>query len=1098
LLQLTEGLMCLHAHGKVHRDVKPSNVLVTDDGRVVLLDFGLAVDVSRQARSEVTARQAAGTALYMSPEQARGDPVGPASDWYSVGVLLYETLAGRLPFYGTTSEVLDRKQEEDPPAPTAFASDVPEDLDRLCLALLARDPRQRAGGAEVLSVLSASGQGATGAAVKGIGIARFVGRRAELSALESAFVAMSGEPLRVVIQGESGVGKTSLVREFCHRRALQADALPSLVCTGACSERESVAFKALDGIVEGLAEAIPEIIAAESTAPTGSARLVECVRAAGLAFPALMRSFSDGAVSSPSDPWIRREVAFQGMRDLLGIVARHRRVIAFIDDWQWVDADSVRLLSHVLSGPGAPPLFLLLTSRSSHFADLPGTSERLALGNLEREAAEQLATEQLEGMAGPSRAPLAREIAAESLGHPLFIAALARQLLAGEDLVRARPNLEDAIWSRVAALPIVAREMVELVAVSRTPLLLRVLRLALAEAGEAISWPALSGAIVLLARDNLARADGIHPNATIDCFHSRVASSVLARIERPIQRARHRALAVALEESQSADFESMTEHWAEAEQPERAAGYALQAADAAVEHLAFDRAARLYRRCLELWPGQGGAATVHEKLATALAHIGRGRAAADAYLVAAAAEGERRLELQRLAADQLFRSGYVDDAIRLIERVFPSVGLRFPTSARQALFWLAVRRVRIRLRGIEFQPRPADKIAPAARARVDAAWTVAVGLSTVDNLKGACVQSDNLLLALELGEPFRVVRALAAEAAYVATVGTKARAKADALLKRASEIAAQLADPYALGFVHLARCFALYLRSEFTAARAAGEAAEAVFEERPIMAPWELTSARMLHLSTHFYSGDLREILRRVPALVREAEGRGDLYGATCLRLGICNCAWLVDDEAGEARRNLRVADESWHYQGVHLQHGWSLVASGNVDLYEGKAEHAYARVQESLPALERSFVMRFERLRAELLWLRARTALAHAATDGLVRGRSAADGKGRARLLAEAEVCGKRLLGESAPWAPAAGHLALAGVQAVQGRWAGAREHAAIARTVAQATDFQLLVRVSTHFLGDASALEGVVARPDRWMSMLAPGLAAGPSEPA
>jgi hypothetical protein len=336
-------------------------------------------------------------------------------------------------------------------------------------------------------------------------------------------------------------------------------------------------------------------------------------------------------------------------------------------------------------------------------------------------------------------------------------------------------------------------------------------------------------------------------------------------------------------------------------------------------------------------------------------------------------------------------------------------------------------------------------------------------------------------LALELGEPFRVVRALAAEAAYVATVGTRARSAADALLSRATQIAEHLADPYAHGFVHLARCFTLYLRSDFTAARAAGDAAEAVFEERPIMAPWELTSARMLLLSTHFYSGDLRVIRRRVPALVREAEGRGDLYGATCLRLGICNCAWLVDDESEEARRNLRVADESWHYQGVHLQHGWSLVAWANVDLYEGKADDAYARVHRQLPALERSFVMRFERLRAELLWLRARAALALA---------TAVVG-GRTRLLAEAKRCGKRLLAESAPWAPAAGYLVLAGAFGVHGREAEAREPLQIAGRLARATDFHLIDQLSAHLAGDTRPLAGVVARPDRWLRMLAPGLA-------
>jgi hypothetical protein len=165
----------------------------------------------------------------------------------------------------------------------------------------------------------------------------------------------------------------------------------------------------------------------------------------------------------------------------------------------------------------------------------------------------------------------------------------------------------------------------------------------------------------------------------------------------------------------------------------------------------------------------------------------------------------------------------------------------------------------------------------------------------------------------------------------------------------------------------------------------------------------------------------------------------------------------------------------------VHLQHGWSLVAWANVDLYEGKADDAYARVHRQLPALERSFVMRFERLRAELLWLRARAALALA---------TAVVG-GRTRLLAEAKRCGKRLLAESAPWAPAAGYLVLAGAFGVHGREAEAREPLQIAGRLARATDFHLIDQLSAHLAGDTRPLAGVVARPDRWLRMLAPGLA-------
>jgi serine/threonine protein kinase len=1068
---LVDGLLLLHAAGTVHRDVKPSNVLVTDQGRVVLLDFGLAMDVSRGtggAEGRLT-----GTPLYMSPEQARGLAPTPASDWYSVGVLLYEALAGRRPFAGGPASVLASKQSHDPVAPAMLNEAVPEDLNRLCMTLLSRDPSARASGADVLAVLRPSGRYPfeVGRAETSAGV--FVGRRSELASLTSAFDAIASEPLAVVVEGESGVGKTALVRRFCEQIESGEPGRRILICRGICSQRESVSFKAMDGVADGLAAQIGGLEDAHAQA---------AARAATFVFPVLGRAIRPeaGAIERPADPLLQRKLAFQGLRDLLVHLARIRRIVVCIDDWQWVDADSVRLLHHVLAAPGAPPVLLVMTSRTeSQLADLPCALRRIQLGNLEPVAARQLANQLLGDVTAGPRTTLAEAVATESLGHPLFIAALARQILAGERFDAGHPDLEGAIGSRVAALPGVARAAAELLAVARGPLSLSVLHSALGAAGHAISWIELSALIGQLARENLARAAGVRGVDSIDCFHARVGGAVLARLLTSERRARHEALARGLEDKGSPDFESMSDHWQEAGRPDRAATYALQAADGAAGLLAFERAARLYRRSLQLSPATPSAvASIQERLAQALAHAGRGREAAQCYLAAAEEAEDRQIDLYALAADQLFRSGYVDDALGLIDRVFPSLGLYFPKSSNAALLRLALRRLWIRCRGVGFRRRPLGALASDAVARVDAAWTVSVGLSTVDNLKGACVQSGSLLLALRTGEPFRVVRALAAEAAYMGTAGTRSRRTVDRLLARATELAGELGDPYALGFVHLARCFALYLRSEFTGARAAGEAAEAVFEQRPMMASWELTSARMLTISSHLYSGDLAVIRRRVPELVREAESRGDRYGATCFR-SMGNAAWLVADESDEARRNLRLADESWHYHGVHLQQCWSLAAWVNVDLYEGAAENALERVRRAWPGLIGSFVMRFERLRAELLWLRGRAALA-ASHQG-----------DRAERLADAKRCGTKLLAESAPWASAAGQVVLAGVLAAHGHAALARERLRTAALRATACDVPMLARVCSDIVGDERAgLAGQVERPDRWARMIAPGL--------
>ena len=148
--QLVEGVEALHAAGKLHRDIKPSNVLVTGEGRVVMLDFGIALDLPHAADKSLREQERfVGTAGYMAPEQVGEQEATVASDWYSVGVLLYEALVGRPPFEGALGDVMQAKTKGDPVPPSRRVTGVPPDLDALCCALLDRDPAKRPSGSQI-------------------------------------------------------------------------------------------------------------------------------------------------------------------------------------------------------------------------------------------------------------------------------------------------------------------------------------------------------------------------------------------------------------------------------------------------------------------------------------------------------------------------------------------------------------------------------------------------------------------------------------------------------------------------------------------------------------------------------------------------------------------------------------------------------------------------------------------------------------------------------------------------------------------------------------------------------------------------------------
>lgn len=141
---ILEALEYSHRAGVVHRDIKPGNVMVTGDGQVKVMDFGIARAVSDSSSTVAETTAIVGTAAYFSPEQAKGEPVDSRADVYSTGVVLYEMLTGRPPFRGDTPvAVAYQHVSETPLAPSEIVETVPRSLDAVALRALAKDPFQR-------------------------------------------------------------------------------------------------------------------------------------------------------------------------------------------------------------------------------------------------------------------------------------------------------------------------------------------------------------------------------------------------------------------------------------------------------------------------------------------------------------------------------------------------------------------------------------------------------------------------------------------------------------------------------------------------------------------------------------------------------------------------------------------------------------------------------------------------------------------------------------------------------------------------------------------------------------------------------------------
>src|SRR5262249_22236557 len=193
---------------------------------------------------------------------------------------------------------------------------------------------------------------------------------------------------------------------------------------------------------------------------------------------------------------------------------------------------------------------------------------------------------------------------------------------------------------------------------------------------------------------------------------------------------------------------------------------------------------------------------------------------------------------------------------------------------------------------------------------------------------------------------------------------------------------------------------------DWKACRERCEEAETYIRNRCTGMSWELSNAQLFTVWSLSFLGEMRELARRVPQLLSQAEERGDLYAATSQRTGLANLAWLVADRVDMARLRVREADEQWSKRGFHFQHYWNLLAECNVDLYAGDGACAYERVMARWKDLASSLYLRIQNVRIEAWHLRGRCALAAAGQDE----------RRRSALLAESERIASRIARQRMP----------------------------------------------------------------------------------
>jgi serine/threonine-protein kinase len=204
VVQACHGLAYAHRHGVVHRDVKPGNLLRSEEGVVKLADFGIAKAAEQSSITQVGS--VLGTAAYLAPEQARGEEAGPAADLYSLGVVTYQLLSGRLPYEaGSLSELALRQQQEVPPRLDELNVDVPAALAEAVARALSLEPLGRYESAHAMAEALEAGAHGVAPALAPQSAAASTAATRVLTPTESTRALRHPEPARVPRQPRAPV-----------------------------------------------------------------------------------------------------------------------------------------------------------------------------------------------------------------------------------------------------------------------------------------------------------------------------------------------------------------------------------------------------------------------------------------------------------------------------------------------------------------------------------------------------------------------------------------------------------------------------------------------------------------------------------------------------------------------------------------------------------------------------------------------------------------------------------------------------------------------------------------------------------------------------
>ncbi len=718
---LLDGLAYIHQHGIIHRDLKPENILVDAEGHPRLLDFGLAR--RREASQFTEPGTVIGTVHYMSPEQIAGHELDSRTDLYSLGVILYELLAGKLPFDNPEMVSVLYAVLHEPALPLhEHAPWLPQPLVELVMRLLEKEPADRFQSASELfeawsEIFGTPFDLPPSEPVPATPVSppeqlftpRFVGREPELRRVLERLDRLHERGAVMLVEGVSGVGKTRFFQEV----AGQARSLGLATLWGYGNEVEALPYNPWIRILRrSLRNGLPEEL--------------EVFRdALSVLFPELGEAQFDR-----DDPLLKYHL-FEGMVRLLAHMASSRGLVIFLEDLHWADPASLEFLHYAArslltppeEGQNPTPVAILCSCRDEYLRTFEAfgrvRSSLVRLEGLDEIALEALNEEQTAAVVssmlgvGSVEDETMERLYSETEGNPLFIGEILKTFVSEGRLRldRGSWNLESTALPRTSAggsrIPVTVRDAVERRLAGLDPADLRVVRQA-AVLGRNFEFDVLARAWNIPEDELIDRVERLvgrkiiaesRERGWLTFYNQPILEVLLEATPQDVQSDLHSRAARALESLPHPERQAarLAHHYRLSGQGAQAVIHLVRAGDASMKAFAHLEAVDLFKRALELpevelvLPRR----ELQERLADANYGAGLTEQALETYtwLLGGVVERLEHARLLRKLGTCWERLGDLRQAQRCLQDALKQLGIKLPSSSFLATIGIPFRQL---------------------------------------------------------------------------------------------------------------------------------------------------------------------------------------------------------------------------------------------------------------------------------------------------------------------------------------------------------------------------------------------------------------------